>query len=341
MKSDLLDYLCDPMTGAPLRLEAKTLAGDEIIEGALIAPSGRCYPIRNGIPRFVEAEQFATVESFGDQWTHFNFIEQKQHWLEHTIANTFGSTDVFRDRIVVDAGGGSGAQSLWMLENGAKRVILLELSQSVDDVVARNIPPDMRARLDVIQCSIDQPPLKAASIDGIVICHNVIQHTQSVEATARALFDIVAPGGEFVFNCYRRGRMNVMNFIRGYLTYGPMRALMRQMPFSVTLFYSRLMGMLRLVPILGWLNNKLRLSLTGKVPRIEGESWLARQQRIYRLTALNTFDTYGSHAYQHHLSEAEQRTIIEALQPDRSKVLNLEAYFATPQPTGCAIRIGK
>lgn len=67
MKSDLLDYLCDPMTGAPLRLEAKTLAGDEIIEGALIAPSGRCYPIRNGIPRFVEAEQFATVESFGDQ----------------------------------------------------------------------------------------------------------------------------------------------------------------------------------------------------------------------------------------------------------------------------------
>lgn len=228
-----------------------------------------------------------------------------------------------------------------MLESGAKRVILLELSQSVDDVVARNIPADMRARLDVIQCSIDQPPLKAACIDGTVICHNVIQHTKSVEATAQALFNIVAPGGEFVFNCYRRGRMNVMNVIRSYLTYGPMRGLMRQMPFGVILFYARLMGALRLVPILGWLNNKLRLSLTGKVPLIEGESWLNRQKRVYSLTVLNTFDTYGSHAYQHHLSEVEQRKIIEALQPDHSKLRNLDAYFASPQPTGCAIRIGK
>ena len=55
MKSDLLDYLCDPLTGAPLRLEAETFEGDEIIEGVLIAPSGKRYPIRNGIPRFVEA----------------------------------------------------------------------------------------------------------------------------------------------------------------------------------------------------------------------------------------------------------------------------------------------
>ncbi len=341
MKIDLLDYLCDPLTGGPLRLEAQKIEGDEILEGWLIAPSGKQYPIRNGIPRFVEASQFATVESFGDQWNHFNFIEQKQHWLEHTVAHTFGSPNVFLDRLIVDAGGGSGAQSLWMLENGAKRVILLELSQSVDDVIARNIPPDRRARLDVIQCSIDQPPLKASSIEGIVICHNVIQHTKNVEVTARALFSIVAPGGEFVFNCYRRGRMNLMNVIRSYITYGPMRALMRHMPFGMILFYSRLMGVLRLVPVLGWLNNKLRLSLTGKVPRIGGESWLARQQRIYRLTALNTFDCYGSHSYQHYLSEAEQRRIIEALQPDRSMVRNLDAYFTSPQPTGCAVRVGK
>lgn len=337
----LCDILCDPDSYAPLCLEIHKQDGDNIIEGRLIAPSGKSFPIRNGIPRFVEEEILASVTSFGDQWNHFNFTAHKRHWLEHMVANTFRSTDAFADRLIVDAGGGSGAQSRWMLESGARHVILLELSHSVDDVVARNFGASFTDRLDVIQCSIDAPPFRPNSIDGLVICHNVIQHTPSVMRTATALFAIVAPGGEFVFNCYRRGNLNVLSFIRRYLTYGPMRALLRRMPFSIILAYSRFMGALRLVPALGWTLNKLRLSITGKVPYIAGETWLARMQRVYHLTALNTFDTFGSHGYQHYLSLGEQSAIIKALQPDASKVGNLEDYFKTPQPTGCAVRVMK
>ncbi|MDB5569547.1 MAG: hypothetical protein JWN93_730 [Hyphomicrobiales bacterium] len=341
MHLSMMDYLCDPRTRQALTLEAAEMDGDDVVTGTLVSPSGARYPIRNRVPRFVEQDAFDGVRSFGEQWNHFNFTDYKAHWLEHTVANTFGGVEAFRGATIVDAGGGSGAQSLWMLESGAKRVIMLELSHSVDDVVARNVGHGAWSNFDLVQCSIDEPPLRPECIDGMVICHNVIQHTPSVEKTAAALYGLVAPGGEFVFNCYRRGNMNVMNFIKTYVSYGPMRFLLSKAPFRVILAYSRAMGVLRTVPALGWLLNKLRLSLTGKVPRIEGESWFARKKRVYQLTALNTFDMFGSHAHQHYLSPAEQMDVVKRLQPDLSRVGNLEAYFQTPQPTGCALRVGK
>lgn len=164
-----------------------------IQSGDLVAPSGRRYPIVNGIPRFVETVASKSVSSFGDEWNHFNFTDFKINWLQHTVANTFGSTDAFKDKLIVDAGGGSGAQTKWFSEYGAKHVIMLDLSHSVDDVVQRNLAG--LKNVDVIQCSIDAPPLLDQSIDGVVYCHNVIQHTPSVEKTAHALYGLVARGG--------------------------------------------------------------------------------------------------------------------------------------------------
>lgn len=76
----------------------------------------------------------------------------------------------------------------------------MELSNAVDGVIKRNLAG--LTNVDGIQCSIDRPALKGGSIEGIVICHNVIQHTPSVEKTAKALWSLVGKNGEFVFNCY-------------------------------------------------------------------------------------------------------------------------------------------
>ena len=92
-------------------------------------------------------------------------------------------------------------QTLWILESGAKHVIMIELSHSVDNVIQRNLTNSGYVNYDVIQCSIDQPLLKPNSIEGFVICHNVIHHTPSVEKTAKALFEIIKQGSKFVFNC--------------------------------------------------------------------------------------------------------------------------------------------
>jgi uncharacterized protein YbaR (Trm112 family) len=106
MTPNLLNYICEPITKAPLQLVDVITTEDGMIQsGALVARSGKRYPTINGIPRFVDYVPTATVESFGDDWNHFNLINFKINWLNHTVANTFGSTDAFKDKLIVDGGG--------------------------------------------------------------------------------------------------------------------------------------------------------------------------------------------------------------------------------------------
>jgi SAM-dependent methyltransferase len=237
----------------------------------------------------------------------------------------------------VDAGGGSGRQSRWFLEYGAKHVIMMELSHAVDGIARRNLSGFKN--VDVIQCSIDAPPLRDQSIDGIVYCHNVIHHTASVEATARALWALVAPGGEFVFNCYGLNDQGILRWVRFHVIYRGLRGLLSRMPFQLTLAYARLMAAARLIPGLGWFLEKAGFCVQGDVPRIPGERAWARIRRRFKLTSLNTFDAFGSHSYQHHKSDEEIRALLRELQPDMSKILNMDKYFSRPQPIGCALRV--
>lgn len=341
MTPALLDYLCEPVTGLPLRLvDAQFDESGRIVSGKLMAGEDRSYPIIRGIPRFVPSAELAdSVSSFGDEWNHFNFTYFKQNWLDHTVANTFGSLEVFKGKLVVDAGGGSGAQTLWMLQAGAKHVILLDLSNSVDDVVRKNLESSGYRNFDVIQCSIDAPPLKKESIDGIVYCHNVIQHTPSVEGTAKALYSLVAPGGEFVFNVYHQNDVGFSRWVRFHLIYKPLRAILSRCPFWLILKYAQLMAMCREIPLAGILFEKAGLLIQGDVPKVEGESPAEHVRRRKRATTLNTYDWFGFHQYQHHKSESEVRALVAELQPDPSKVLNLDKYVVRPPRIGCALRV--
>ena len=309
--------LCDPLTKQPLTVDGDCLVGS------------RRYPVVDGIPRFITLDQ-KTVHSFGDEWNRFDFAAFKAGWLSHIVANTFGTTDVFKGKVVVDAGAGSGAHSRWIAEAGAKKVYALELSHSVDGVMRRNL--DGLSNVQVIQCSIDQVPLIDECID-MVYCINVIQHTPSVENTARELFRLVKPGGELVFNCYNETGWGTgwKRAVRRAVERVARPALSR-LPYPVLLAYSYLMSALRFVPGLGWMLEASMLMSRGEV--IE-PSWRSR----FRQGALNTFDRYGSHAYQHVKTEAELRELVAALQPDSAKRLNVDRMFADPPPVGCAFRI--
>ena len=338
MTPQLLDYLCEPVTKAPLQLvDAVTTADGFIQSGKLIAPSGVIYLIIDGIPRFVDYVPKASVESFGDEWNYFNFTDFKINWLKHTVANTFGSTDAFKDKLIVDAGGGSGAQTKWFAEYGARHVIMMDLSHSVDNVVQRNLAG--LKNVDVIQCSIDAPPLRDQCIDGIVYCHNVIQHTPSVEKTAHALYALTALGGEFVFNCYPLNDQGVVRWVRFHLVYKPLRTVLSRMPFAVIMFYARLMALLRLAPGLGLFLEKSGFCVMGDVPKLPDESAWGYMKRRFKNTSLNTFDNFGSHQYQHLKSDDEIRALVKAMQPDAAKVTNMNKYFLRPTPIGCALRL--
>jgi SAM-dependent methyltransferase/uncharacterized protein YbaR (Trm112 family) len=334
----LLTILCEPLTKAPLDLtDAVYDDRGHVISGRLSTPTGTTYPIINGVPRFVEFVATKTVKSFEEEWNFFNFIDFKVNWLKHTVANTFGSTEVFKNKVIVDAGGGSGAQSKWFAEYAAKQVVVLELSDAVDGVITNNLAGFNN--VDVIQCSIDAPPLRDQSIDGIVYCHNVIQHTPSVEKTAAALYETVAPGGEFVFNCYALNTQGLTRWVRFYLVYKPLRRMLSKMPFGLILAYSSFVSALRLIPVVGWLLEKSGFVVQGDVPLLKNESWISRLKRRFKNARLNTFDCYGFHTYQHHKSEAEIRALVNSLQPDPQKILNTESYFLRPPPIGCALRV--
>ena len=338
MTPHLLDYLCEPGSKAALELVGAVMdSAGNILSGVLLSPSGKRYPIVNGVPRFAGVVSSQTVDSFGDEWNHFNFVDFKVNWLTHTVANTFGDPDYFKGKLIVDAGGGSGSQSKWFAEYGARHVILMDLSHAVDDVIERNLAG--LDRVDVIQCSIDAPPLKDGCIDGIVYCHNVIQHTPSVEKTAHALFALAAPGGEFVFNCYPLNDQGAMRWIRHHTVYRPLRAVLSRMPFSVITAYAYMMAVARQAPGLGWLLEKGGFCVRGDVPIKQGESRRARLSRSFKSTALNTYDCFGSHAYQHLKRDEEIRALASELQPDTSKILNMDKYFLRPQPIGCALRV--
>jgi hypothetical protein len=216
---------------------------------------------------------------------------------------------------------------------------MMDLSHSVDDVVQRNLAG--LKNVDVIQCSIDTPPLRDLCIDGFVYCHNVIQHTPSVEKTARALYSLTALGGEFVFNCYSLNDQGLVSWVRFHLVYKLLRAVLSRMPFAVIMFYARLMALLRLVPGLGVLLEKSGFCVMGDVPRLPVESAWCYMKRRFKNTCLNTFDNFGSHQFQHHKSDDEIRALVQAMQPDPSKVANIEKYFLRPAPIGCALRISR
>src|SRR5574340_1781517 len=99
------------------------------------------------------------------------------------------------------------------------------------------------------------------------------------------------------------------------------------------------MGMLRQIPGLGLILEKDGFCVQGDVPRVSGETWFARMRRRFKSTCINTYDCYGSHRYQHLKRDDEIKTLVAELQPDKSKVLNMEKDFLRPAPIGCALRI--
>jgi ubiquinone/menaquinone biosynthesis C-methylase UbiE len=304
----------------------------------LVSTTGRSYPIVNGIPRFLGNVRIETVKSFGDEWNYFNYTDFKQNWLGHTVASTFGSAETFKGKVIVDAGGGSGAQTKWFAECAAKHVIMMELSHSVDQVVASNLSG--LKNVDVIQCSIDAPPIRDNCIDGIVYCHNVIQHTPSVEKTAHALYALVAPGGEFVFNCYGvNDGPGVLRWVRYHIVGRGVFKLTRRMTDRQVMVFSYVMAWLRMVPLLGWFLEQGGLIRCGDVPVVSGEGAIARAKRRFKQTYLNMRDQHGRHHYQHEKTDSELRRLLAELQPDSRKILNVDRYFSRPPPIGIAFRV--
>ena len=203
MKEALLRYLlCVDCRGEFSVFVAKA-EGAEIMEGALkcLSCSGR-IPIIGGIPYFSRVHKTRavtrTVERFGYQWNAFYNISdyyerQFLDWI-HPL-----SPPDFRDKIVLDAGCGKGRHAYFSASFGAREVIALDLSSSVEAAFrnTRHLP-----NVHVVRADIYRLPLKP--VFDLAYCIGVLHHLSDPEQGFHTLRTLVRPGGELAIWVYGR-----------------------------------------------------------------------------------------------------------------------------------------
>ncbi len=201
MKTKFFERLRCPQSGQILRLEAA--ATTESGEGWLTSLDGHfCYPIRNGIPRFVPETNYA--DNFGMQWNHFAKTQLDSHSGHPISADRFWkatgwSPADMHDKWVLDVGCGSGRFAEIALSTGA-HVVALDYSSAVDACWA-NL--QHHPNLLVVQADIYALPFAPESFD-FVYSLGVLQHTPDVAQAFAALPPMVKGGGELCVDYYEK-----------------------------------------------------------------------------------------------------------------------------------------
>ena len=200
-----IKYLCDPIDKTSLSVSKITSRdGEYIISGILKSRSGNIYKIKNGVPILIskKTQGVSSVESFAYEWNTFDFDYGKKGWLNDIVEPVVDSTKYFKDKVVIDCGAGSGRQSLWIAEAGAKFVFSIELSDSATTIVKR-VTSKFKNRIFVIQADIAHLPLKRniANID-VAYCVNVIQHTKNPLKGTEEISKLLNKNSTFIFNIY-------------------------------------------------------------------------------------------------------------------------------------------
>lgn len=166
----------------------------------LVAESGEKFPVVNGVPRFVPADNYASA--FGLQWKNFaktqldsfNGTKISQERLERCLGF---SIEQLKGKNLLEVGSGAGRFTELFVKGGA-HVHTIDLSVAVE-VNKENI--GNAENYAVAQASVYELPFPKQSFD-VVICLGVIQHTPSSEKTIDALWQMVKPGGLLVIDHY-------------------------------------------------------------------------------------------------------------------------------------------
>lgn len=200
MKPDATRYFVCPECRGELALHGD--GTDEVMEGHLECACGRTYPIRRGVPRFVEGEDYS--DTFGRQWTRWartqhDSLNGTRIFHDRLARYTGWSLESLAGRVVVDAGCGPGA-FIDVVESHAGAVIGFDLSVAIDACY------DLHGRhpsVYLAQADIFKPPVRVGTAD-LLYTFGVVQHTPDPERAFRSLVPLVKPGGEIAVWVYRR-----------------------------------------------------------------------------------------------------------------------------------------
>jgi 2-polyprenyl-3-methyl-5-hydroxy-6-metoxy-1,4-benzoquinol methylase len=206
---DLLTRLRCPRSGQRLKVDSS--ASDERSACAWLASEdgGHRYEVRNNIPRFVPASNYA--DNFGMQWNKFRLTQLDSHSGHPISAHRFWNATGWRpeeikDKWVLDVGCGSGRFAEVALAGGAN-VVALDYSSAVD-ACYENLRH--HSRLHVIQGDVYALPFQKESFD-FVYSLGVLQHTPDVRKAFVSLAPMLKPGGKLCVDYYWKRIRTMLN----------------------------------------------------------------------------------------------------------------------------------
>jgi SAM-dependent methyltransferase len=225
----ILDILRCPLCSGRVTLETQATEPDgHVIEGVLHC--SQClerYAIRRGVPRMtppaLARDVSDTVDAFGWQWQQAQRLLKDPRFRApevfldfiHPVQRTW-----FKDKVVLDAGCGLGRFTVASAEFGARLVVGIDLSASVDLVFeeTRHLP-----NVVIVQADILRLPLGCAIDYGFSVA--VLHHTADPRGAFLHLVSKVVPGGGVSAWVY--GREN-----NGWIVYAvnPIRRLTSRLP---------------------------------------------------------------------------------------------------------------
>ncbi len=236
LESWLLDFLACPSCGSALKLAVASSDRIDGSESRLDCACGCQYPVRRGVPRFQDHDDYTA--SFSFEWgihrrTQFD-AETGGASTRRFIEVTGLRPEDLRGKTVLDAGVGNGRFAEVAVAWGA-RVVGMDLSYSVD-VAQENVGVPGRAAM--LQGDVFSPPLRPASFD-VIYSIGVLQHTPDPERAFRSLVPLLKPGGSIAVYLFPRYGVSwrISDAYRRVTVHLPRRLLYALSHVAIPLYY--------------------------------------------------------------------------------------------------------
>jgi SAM-dependent methyltransferase/uncharacterized protein YbaR (Trm112 family) len=178
----------------------------EVTEGELVSSSGNRYPIVEGIPRMLVKNTAGWVhknqKTFSLEWRMFRFGER--NWgqdIEYRkglfLLGMGMSPEALRDKLIFDAGCGSGLLSMALAEGYGMEVLAMDLAFGIEQAYMHNTHPFVY----FVQGSVLEPPVRRRAVD-FVYCAGVLVAIPDPLKGFKALLPALKPGGRYLIWMY-------------------------------------------------------------------------------------------------------------------------------------------
>jgi SAM-dependent methyltransferase len=264
MKHDFVRYLVCPKTGDPLELKIQHESRGEIEEGTLVSSTiGQIYPIKNYIPRFVDADEY--VGSFSDERSyvgrHFENYANDKSGFSLFYPTTGFSREKLLQGLTLEAGCGYG-RFVDVVEQEGGEIVGCDLSTKSIELAQSFV--GLRPRVHLVQCDLFRPPFRKGIFNSIFSI-GVLHHTPDCKKAFEALTSFLATRGQISIWVYHPSNQADVAAWRCFTTKWSPSTL-----YAWCIVNQALFSGFRMVPVLRWKFNKL---IPGSVPKPGQDFW--------------------------------------------------------------------